>query len=227
MRTKSALDRLPSISGGMVAAVALLGGVVGMPAADTAALGVGESSRRSFNQTASSPAPAKIHRYVAALFARYDADRNGELTPEEWEALRGQPARIDINEDARITPPEMVQHILSFAAGRSLGPPPPTPALDPLAGVADGPTVQQSDGARQPPTSTQYHVAPSLLSGTLPDWFVARDRNGDAQLSLAEFTPNVEASEVTQFERLDRNGDGLVTARELTRKTEDRNAAPQ
>jgi hypothetical protein len=55
-----------------------------------------------------------------------------------------------------------------------------------------------------------------LPAGT-PSWFVERDRDGDAQLTLAEFSPRLRTTEIGEFKRYDLNGDGLLTVTELTK----------
>ena len=62
---------------------------------------------------------------------------------------------------------------------------------------------------RQIPTSRPYHVLPENLQG-VPAWFIIRDKNGDGQISLAEFAPTLAPADVSRFERLDKNGDGLI-----------------
>lgn len=63
-------------------------------------------------------------------------------------------------------------------------------------------------------TVREYAAAPRELVG-VPVWFLARDVNGDGQLSLREFAPNLTASGVAQFGRFDLNADGLITAEEV------------
>jgi hypothetical protein len=48
----------------------------------------------------------------------------------------------------------------------------------------------------------------------LPSWFVLRNTDGDAQLTMAEYAPKPTQSQLDEFARYDRNGDGLLTAEE-------------
>ena len=72
-------------------------------------------------------------------------------------------------------------------------------------------------------TFREYAAAPEELIGT-PVWFLARDVNGDGQLSLREFAPNLTAAGVAQFGKLDLNADGLITAEEVKKAVGGSNA---
>ena len=67
-----------------------------------------------------------------------------------------------------------------------------------------------------PPTARRFVTPKNRLAG-LPDWFLARDANGDGQLTVAEFAPNGAAQRLAEFQRLDRNGDGVLTPEECRR----------
>ena len=60
----------------------------------------------------------------------------------------------------------------------------------------------------------EYAPASKDLVG-VPVWFLSRDLNGDGQLSLREFAPNLTPAAVAQFGKLDTNADGIVTAEEV------------
>ena len=49
----------------------------------------------------------------------------------------------------------------------------------------------------------------------VPIWFLARDVNGDGQLTLLEFSPNLSPATIAQFGKLDSDADGLITADEV------------
>ncbi len=52
------------------------------------------------------------------------------------------------------------------------------------------------------------------LSEGLPGWFYELDANRDRQVAMAEFTTDWTDDKLREFELLDRNGDGLLTASE-------------
>ena len=60
----------------------------------------------------------------------------------------------------------------------------------------------------------EYAPAPESLIGA-PVWFLARDVNGDGQLSLREFAPNLTPAAVAKFGQFDLNADGFITVEEV------------
>jgi len=67
---------------------------------------------------------------------------------------------------------------------------------------------------RQVPAARPYHVLPEDLRG-VPAWFIILDRNGDGQISLAEFAPTLAPAMVERFKQLDKNGNGLIEPDEI------------
>lgn len=64
----------------------------------------------------------------------------------------------------------------------------------------------------------EYAPAPADMLG-VPVWFIARDVNGDGQLTLREFAPNLSPSAIAQFGKLDANADGFITSAEIKQAT--------
>ena len=50
-----------------------------------------------------------------------------------------------------------------------------------------------------------------------PVWFLARDKNGDGQLTILEFAPNLSQKSLALFGRYDANKDDIITADEARR----------
>jgi len=63
----------------------------------------------------------------------------------------------------------------------------------------------------------KYTVSRTSLPSGLPSWFILRDADGDAQLSLAEYAQDASETSIREFTRYDRNGDGVVTPQECVR----------
>lgn len=63
-------------------------------------------------------------------------------------------------------------------------------------------------------TRREYAASPAALKN-VPVWFLARDVNGDGQLTLREFAPTLSTPAVAYFGKLDKNGDGFVVPDEV------------
>ncbi len=60
----------------------------------------------------------------------------------------------------------------------------------------------------------EYTVSAAQMKG-VPRWFILRDRDGDGQLSLREYSPSLSTGSIAFFGRLDTNGDGFITPDEI------------
>ena len=67
------------------------------------------------------------------------------------------------------------------------------------------------------PADKKYYTAPEALRG-VPRWFIALDRDGDGQVSLREFAPNMSPASLALFGRFDKNGDGFITPDEVRKE---------
>lgn len=171
----------------------------------------------------------KLLRYAERIVHQYDVDKSGELGPDEWKAMHGEPALADLNHDGKITVTEFAQHVADFGAGRAIrlaanqGSP-----LSPEADAGPGPggtgiagtnteTAEAEAAAamnRDPRRSLKYFAT---LPAGIPAWFVERDADGDSQLTLAEYSPKLMKNDIADFNRFDANHDGLLTPQEFLR----------
>jgi hypothetical protein len=63
--------------------------------------------------------------------------------------------------------------------------------------------------------SYRFTPAPERLPKTLPSFF-SRDKNGDGQVEMSEYSQRWSKSTVDEFRRYDKNDDGVITAKEAT-----------
>jgi hypothetical protein len=187
------------------------------------------------------PVPLKIHRYCQRLVEKYDASGDGKLDQSEWSQMQGNPRTADLDRDGFVTAAELADRIArygrrrkirlmpSLSGGRVVLPSLLNPTIGPNAAEAAG-RPKPGSGAERPsekaPPSpgskagrgarrgTKFFVPRSQLPRGLPSWFVLRDADGDAQLTMAEFAPKPTQAQFDEFARYDRNRDGLVTAQE-------------
>lgn len=177
--------------------------------------------------------PAKVLRYAHWIVLKYDENGNEQLEQDEWKWMRGNPQLVDSNSDGVITVEEFTNHVARYGLRRNirLALPKDAPSADdyePMPGT-DG----ESDAARKskaqtpraavPKASvkapksgrtTKFYVPTTRLPKGLPDWFRQRDKDGDGQVTLAEYSPGASDTALREFTRYDRNRDGVVTPEE-------------
>ncbi len=160
---------------------------------------------------------AKLMRYCERITHRHDANGDGHLDAQEWSSMRGKPATADMDGDGRLTVDEFARYAASYGSGRRirLSTRPDSVAELSPAGSEPGTAPSATDNSKPDRRRDLRYFAP-LADGT-PGWFVERDADGDAQLTLSEFSPRLRTTEVAEFKRYDLNGDGLLTAAELLR----------
>ncbi len=155
-------------------------------------------------------------RYAERVVRRHDTNGDGRVDAEEWQAMQGQPATADVNGDGQLTVEEFARHLATYGSGRRIrlskggGQGEPQPATE----APNDTAIPANALDRQRDTK---FVAP--VAGGTPGWFIERDTDGDAQLTLSEFSPRLRATEVAEFNRYDLNGDGLLTPAELAKAT--------
>ncbi len=167
---------------------------------------------------------AKLLRYAEHVVKRYDTSGDGRLDAEEFRAMHGDPRAADLDHDDRITVDEFAQHVANYATGRRIRLTTPrgsiaTAPSPGASGAVDGElqAVMEQPGAEATLDARRNLKYFKPLPVGVPGWFVERDTDGDAQLTLAEYSPKLQTAEVAEFNRYDLNGDGLVTPVELTR----------
>jgi len=181
----------------------------------------------------------KVRRYAEHLLRRYDKSGDGQIQPDEWGKMHGNPEAADANRDHVITLDELTRYIAAFGQHHRLRMANATIGGDAKAvsgtetparqeSTQGGPSANPEDATRsltsgaeagpapgtQPKRDTTFYVPRSRLPAGLPEWFLRRDTNGDGQVSLSEFAPNPTQADLGEFARYDKNGDGFITARE-------------
>ncbi len=147
------------------------------------------------------------------MLGRYDADKNGQLSRQEWEGFRwGNLGSGDRNRDGVLTLEELARWLARRAEG----------------GDAEESSISNRDSA----TATRSRNRPGESRGSnraarlrfrspqdkwpssIPDWFARRDRDGDGQVRMSEWTNRWTAESVEEFLEHDKNGDGVITPQE-------------
>ena len=174
--------------------------------------------------------PPKVARYVSYLISRHDRNGDGLLQKEEWRELQGHPELIDVNGDGIIERDELNHWVADYGRRKRIG----VPALPPLAVPSEAAAnsgesveVMGRDSTSEVPErlpnerrrDLKFFVPAKRLPQGLPEWFLAKDLDGDGQLTTGEFSPAGLAAELEDFTHFDANGDGVLTAKECVRKS--------
>ncbi|MGL6225448.1 MAG: hypothetical protein ACRC10_02350 [Thermoguttaceae bacterium] len=81
----------------------------------------------------------------------------------------------------------------------------------------DNLSYEQIISGKYKPSERKYYRPLSELRG-VPNWFIAKDRNGDGQLSIIEYDPGLTPKGLREFGVLDKNGDGFITIEEVMQR---------
>jgi hypothetical protein len=168
------------------------------------------SSSSSSNQGRMDPqTEERLKGFAQMLMQRYDQNRDGRLTKDEWGQLRGDPKEYDANHDGAITLDEMTAHLAQYSRSKS-------GRSDSHSGPSDSRHGSPSSQTPQENQKKSYRfltVSERLPKG-LPEWFTRQDANGDGQVTMAEYTSVWTEEKAQEFARLDLNNDGLITPQE-------------
>ncbi len=207
-------------------------------------LAAGNAGAAEPERKASDEVSGGIWRYAERWVAGHDANRDGTLDAKEWTPQGEQPGAADANHDALTSAEELAQYLAKFGAHRKIRLMPANAGAAPLpsllrpdeTGTKPPPTAGDQDStdpadevpadertavpggqadAQDRSGERKYYVAPSRFPAGLPDWFKKCDRDGDGQLTLAEYAELGSTSADKDFARYDRNQDGLVTPHEV------------
>jgi len=157
----------------------------------------------------------KMLRYAKRVIAKYDEDGDGALHAKEWRPMRGRPATIDTDRDGWLTAEEFAGHIARYAQFRQILLLSPQDAKEPNAEGGHPPLASPQGETAAARPDKKYYVRKSRLPSGLPQSFIDRDRDGDAQLTREEFAPDGNVELAKRFRDLDANLDGIVTAQEF------------
>jgi hypothetical protein len=169
--------------------------------------------------------------YAKGLVTQYDKNGNKVLDADEQGQLKEPAASADLNKDGVIIREELVAHLsgssrMTSTADRKAGSD-GKPAGNRLragdgvakrvfTGTAGG--VQTADAEKNPRWSYRFKPALDRLPTGLPSWFKSRDKNGDGQVAMSEYSRSWSSRLVAEFRRYDANGDGIITPKEVAKR---------
>lgn len=159
----------------------------GKPKAPPEGRGFGAAKPATTSGSASDDSADLDRRWADNAMKKYDTSRDGRISEAELD--KSKIARYDKNNDGLVDLGELIA--FSRAAPKS------------------------STGAPLTKKSYRFLTAVEKLpTEGLPSWFHDRDRDGDGQVSMHEWSRFWNSSTVRDFTSKDADGDGIITAAE-------------
>ena len=176
-----------------------------------------------------------ITDYAKGLVKMYDKNGDMMLSAEERKDLKGRAADADLNKDGTITIDELVAHLSSGSSSSSSTSMPSSSSSSSstgksdsdakkvdadlakrvLTGTAGGSAAGAKEGDKR--RSYRFSTAADRLPSGLPSSFKSKDTNHDGQVSMSEYSHTWTERLVTEFRKIDVNGDGMITAKEAVK----------
>jgi len=161
----------------------------------------GESrNERASSSQEGSDSEDKTTTYVRGLIKRYDKNDNSILEGDEWKEMKGSPEKGDYNKDGRLTIDELKKRFAADRSGRS--------------GDTSKPSRRRGSDEPQERNTYRFISALDRLPKDARSWVEKYDKDEDGQVAMSEFSRTWTDAKVSEFERFDLNGDGIVTAEE-------------
>ena len=136
---------------------------------------------------------------------------DGGPSPGAENSRRDNPAGPDASSDSH---PWGTGQSPSAAATGVPGTSSASPAVETPPAVSPVPAAKAASSSAQA-AGQRFFVPPARYPQGVPPWFIARDLDGDGQLTLSEFAPHATQADIEEFSRYDTNHDGVITVEEV------------
>jgi Ca2+-binding EF-hand superfamily protein len=159
----------------------------------------------------------KYAKSATDVIKRNDKNGDGILDGDEIPKV-GMSKDGDMNGDGKITQPELVAFyrggLSKPASTSSAAATTPGPGSKSATGPAATPATKDGDTRKFVNTKRKSYRFKTTKE-RLPTWqFASRDANGDGQVSMSEYSRVWSDRTAADFQRYDRNNDGMITAKE-------------
>jgi Ca2+-binding EF-hand superfamily protein len=149
----------------------------------------------------------QVRRFADSLIRQYDKNSDGRLQADEWKEMRTEHQSADADRDGIITTDELAVKLTNYASG--------SPASSSSGSFGSSGTSSGSVGR-----SVRFLTAAERLPAGLPSWFFDKDADQDGQVKMSEYATSWSESAATEFATWDRDGDGIITAKECLKQAE-------
>ncbi len=181
--------------------------------------------------------PSRMRIFAESVIKQYDKSSNGMLEREEWKDMRSEHQAADTSpKDGVITVEELSAALQTMAASGGFSRRGSFGSFGERGGERggfgerggergggdEGDRGDDRGGERsrseskQPVVKKSYRSTPptELLPKGVPDFFLRNDADADGQISMSEYATSWNDQIAAEFQRLDANGDGILTAEE-------------
>lgn len=145
---------------------------------------------------------------------KHDMDGNKILEGDELTSLKSS-RDSDLDGDGKITTDELVQNSLKKSQASSTSTATAISTTPTSTVSATGDTAASKSGERKLMNDTRKSYRFKSTKDRLPSWSLAgRDKNGDGQVSMSEYSRSWSDRTASEFQRYDTDGDGMITSEE-------------
>jgi hypothetical protein len=150
----------------------------------------------------------KIRKSASDTIKQHDKSRDGILAGDELSEL-GMSKAADANSDGKITHDELVAFRMPKTTAATTVKPVATPTTTTETAAAEPAERKLVNGDRK-----SYRF--KSTKDRLPSWrFADRDKNGDGQVSMSEYSRSWSDRTAAEFLRYDTDSDGMITSAEV------------
>ncbi len=146
---------------------------------------------------------SKYENYVSGLMKNYDKDNDGKLSKTEIKSMRRPPTAADSDKDGFISKDELIDSL----SGKNK-----------KTATATTTTKAKTDSKSSRSGSKSYSSSRKSRSSGRSGSFSSLDKDQDNRVEMHEFSTEWDDKKVEEFYEKDKNGDGVITAKEWSAK---------
>lgn len=152
----------------------------------------------------------KIRKSATDTIKLHDKSGDGILAGDELSEL-GMSKGADANADGKITHDELV----AFRTPKTTAATGTAVKSTTANAASSDPEATAKSGERKLVNDTRKSYRFKSTKDRLPSWSLAgRDKNGDGQVSMSEYSRSWSDRTASEFQRYDTDGDGMITSEE-------------
>ena len=156
------------------------------------------------SKTSAAELEERYTKYVDSIFRSKDGNEDGKLDEKEQESL-GSAIKVeeaDGDGDGILTKKEVLESLLKRAQKSS------------SSSSSSSSKSESSSRSKQRTVYQRVSIKGKLEDMGLKSDFIDEDKNGDGQLQMSEFASRWTQKKLEEFQKIDTNGDGVISPKE-------------